>query len=195
MIRKLFIPFLFLPALVFAQSEQKKDVWEPLRFLEGTWEGEEPGVSKVTQVYEFVLKGNFLHMKTRSVFEPTEKNPKGELDAVVHAGLCVDVGDVIFGSLYRYIQPFADIFVAQSFYEQGDNFFFPVGNFELGEKPFQSLHGNWNRFDFESVFLEKMVQVQERGDVYRRIQSRKKEVMQHDIPIKGKHQDMGKQSL
>lgn len=77
--RKLIVLLILLPILVAAQTEQKKDVWEPLKFLEGTWEGGESGVSKVTQVYQFVLDKNFLHMKTRSVFEPTEKNPKGEV--------------------------------------------------------------------------------------------------------------------
>lgn len=77
--RKFVVFLVLIPVLLAAQTEQKKDVWEPLRFLEGTWEGEDPGVSKVTQAYQFVLNGNFLHMKTRSVFEPTENNPKGEI--------------------------------------------------------------------------------------------------------------------
>jgi hypothetical protein len=79
MVQRILVLIVLLPILVAAQTDQKKDIWEPLKFLEGTWKGEDPGLSKVSQVYKFVLNGKFLHMKTRSVFEPTEKNPKGEV--------------------------------------------------------------------------------------------------------------------
>ncbi|MBU4204077.1 MAG: hypothetical protein KKD59_09065 [Acidobacteria bacterium] len=72
--------FCLLPPLVFPQTEQKTDVWEPLRFLEGTWEGTGDGFSGqsvVEQSYTFILNGNFLQMQTRSEFKPQEKNPEG----------------------------------------------------------------------------------------------------------------------
>jgi hypothetical protein len=70
----LLIPFLLLP-----QATPKQDTWKPLRFLEGTWEADRPGVSNVTQVYMFVLQGKYLQMKTKGVFEPTKKKPKAEI--------------------------------------------------------------------------------------------------------------------
>lgn len=71
-----------LPLLVFSHSEQKMDVWKPLRFLEGTWEGTGDGFSgqsTVIQIYSFILNENFILMKTRSEFKPQEKNTEGEI--------------------------------------------------------------------------------------------------------------------
>ena len=123
MIKRIFVYIVLLPILIAAQTEQKKDVWEPLRILEGTWEGEEPGVSKVTQVYQFVLNGNFLHMKTRSVFEPTEKNPKGE----VHEDFGIfsyDQGRKTFMMRGFYVEGFVNTYVMDEISEDGKNFTF-----------------------------------------------------------------------
>lgn len=73
---------LLLPVMVFGQEEQKKDVWEPLKFFVGAWEGEgegRMGVSKVEREYTFVLNDQFLEMKNKSTYEPQEDNPKGEV--------------------------------------------------------------------------------------------------------------------
>ena len=74
----LVIGTILLSALLIIQAENKSDVWQPLEFLEGTWEAQTEN-SMVTQVYQFILKKKFLQMKTRGVFEPTEKNPEGEV--------------------------------------------------------------------------------------------------------------------
>jgi hypothetical protein len=72
--------FLFLPAQ--PQTTQKLDVWEPLRFLVGSWEGTSiglPGNGTVEREYQFVLNGKFLQVKNKSTYKPQEKNPKGEV--------------------------------------------------------------------------------------------------------------------
>ncbi len=77
-----FLMILLLPAVLFAQADQKEDVWQTLRFLEGTWTGQGDGmsgVSNVTQTYAFILGSKFMEMRTRSEFKPQEKNPKGEI--------------------------------------------------------------------------------------------------------------------
>ncbi|MGD2108159.1 MAG: hypothetical protein PVI86_02080 [Phycisphaerae bacterium] len=59
----------------------EKDVWKPLRPLEGTWEGTghgNSGNSELTTTFRFVLQGEYLESRTRSVFPPQEGNPKGE---------------------------------------------------------------------------------------------------------------------
>jgi len=61
--RIIFVLLILLPILVVAQTEQKKDVWEPLRLLEGTWEREEPGVSKVHEDF-----GIFSYDQGRKTF-------------------------------------------------------------------------------------------------------------------------------
>jgi hypothetical protein len=73
---------LILPDIVFGQEEKKQDVWEPLRFFVGSWEGKgegRPGDSKAEREYEFVLQGKFLEARNESVYEPQDLNPKGEV--------------------------------------------------------------------------------------------------------------------
>lgn len=73
----------FLSSLVaFANQSENIDIWKPLEFLEGIWTGQGEGmsgISTVTQEYRFILNGKFLQMKTRSEFDPQEKNPEGEI--------------------------------------------------------------------------------------------------------------------
>jgi hypothetical protein len=79
--RMIFILILF-PALLVAQAVKKQDVWEPVKYLVGEWEGRgegKSGISKVWKDWQFALNGKFLQMKTKAVFEPQEKNPKGEI--------------------------------------------------------------------------------------------------------------------
>ncbi len=82
MIKKILIIVMILPALLAAQAEKKQDIWEPMKFLVGQWEGKgegKSGISKVNHDFEFIMKGRYLHMRTKAIFEPQEKNPKGEV--------------------------------------------------------------------------------------------------------------------
>lgn len=56
-------------------------MWEPFNFFLGAWQGHgqgQPGTSRVERKYELVLDEKFLFVKSKSVYEPQEKNPKGE---------------------------------------------------------------------------------------------------------------------
>ncbi len=77
--RYLLVIIIVLPCLVIAQPQEKDDIWASFRYLEGKWVDEKPGVSKVIQTYEFMFGGKYIQMRTRAVFEPTEKKPKGEV--------------------------------------------------------------------------------------------------------------------
>jgi hypothetical protein len=58
------------------------DPWQALRFLAGRWEGTGEGRwgrAEVKREYEFVLGGNFLFARNKSVYPPQEKNPEGEV--------------------------------------------------------------------------------------------------------------------
>lgn len=79
--KNIILLLVLFPALLVAQVEKEQDVWEPVKFLIGEWEGRgegKSGVSKVWKDWQFALNGKFLQMKTRAVFAPQEKNPKGE---------------------------------------------------------------------------------------------------------------------
>ena len=80
--KKTLLIILALPALSFTQNEKNSDVWEPLKYFVGTWEGAgkgQPGASKVEREYQFVLSGKFLQVKNKSHYPPQKLNPKGEV--------------------------------------------------------------------------------------------------------------------
>jgi hypothetical protein len=58
------------------------DVWAPFRFFVGNWQGQgegTPGMGKGVQTFEFILRGTFLHVRNKAVFDPQDKNPQGEI--------------------------------------------------------------------------------------------------------------------
>ena len=72
--------FLLIASLGAAQTPSRPDNWGPLRHLVGKWEGTgngQPGVSKAQREYRLVLNDKFLHLESRSVYDPQPKNPKG----------------------------------------------------------------------------------------------------------------------
>ncbi|HKP36626.1 MAG TPA: hypothetical protein VJT71_07180 [Pyrinomonadaceae bacterium] len=76
------LALLLLPSFMSGQTKARSDVWEPLRYLVGKWEGTgngQPGMSKVQREYRLVLNDKFLHVQNRSVYDPQPKNPKGEI--------------------------------------------------------------------------------------------------------------------
>ena len=73
---------LFLPNIMDAQTKPARDVWEPLQFFVGKWQGTgkgQPGVSKMQREYRFVLNEKFLQVQNHSVYDPQPRNPKGEV--------------------------------------------------------------------------------------------------------------------
>ena len=72
---------LCFPVLLPAQPTPSTSPWEPLRLFVGNWEGisqGEPGHGEGRREYQFILRGQFLQVKNKTVYPPQEKNPKGE---------------------------------------------------------------------------------------------------------------------
>jgi hypothetical protein len=66
----------------FAQSRGQEDSWSSFRFFVGSWTGTgrgQPGISQLEREYRFILSGQYLQVKNKSVYQPQEKNPKGEV--------------------------------------------------------------------------------------------------------------------
>lgn len=58
------------------------DRFAPLRFMIGTWKGEQagqPGRGTAERTYQFVLNDRFIQETNRSTYPPQEKNPRGEV--------------------------------------------------------------------------------------------------------------------
>ena len=63
-------------------SAAPTDVWAQFRFFVGTWKGAgagSPGAGMGEQTWAFILRGTFLQVRNKAVFDPQEKNPKGEV--------------------------------------------------------------------------------------------------------------------
>lgn len=63
-------------------NTEKVDQWEPFRFFLGKWKGigyGNPGNSQAEREYRLTLNNNFIQIIHRSVYEPQEKNPQGEV--------------------------------------------------------------------------------------------------------------------
>lgn len=74
--------FLFV-TMAFTITVQAQTGVERLEKLVGMWEGTGVGFgnskSKITAEYKWIMGNQFIEMKHRSEFEPTEQNPQGEI--------------------------------------------------------------------------------------------------------------------
>jgi len=117
---------------LLAQEEKKEDVWQPLRFFIGKWEGTgegRPGVSTVEREYRFVLQDKFIEARNKSVYLPQEDNPKGE----VHEdwGLfSYDKGREKFVLRQFHVEGFVNTYVLHSLSEDGKTLVFVTEGIE-----------------------------------------------------------------
>jgi hypothetical protein len=82
MMRKLLFILILIPAMALAQEQKKEDAWAPFRYFVGRWEGTgkgQSGVSKLQAEAKFVLNDRYLELSGKLVFEPKDKNKKGEV--------------------------------------------------------------------------------------------------------------------
>ena len=57
-------------------------MWTPFNFFIGIWQGTgegKAGISQVERKYEFVLNSKFIFVQSKSIYDPQETNPKGEV--------------------------------------------------------------------------------------------------------------------
>ncbi len=115
-----------VPLLLCAGAQQKPDVWAPLRFFVGAWEGTgkgESGEATVERGYEFVLGGKFLQAKNKSTYKPQEKNPKGEVHEDLGYFSC-DRGRKKFVLRQFHVEGFVNQYALDSVSEDGKTLVF-----------------------------------------------------------------------
>ena len=78
MIKKTYLVFIVLILMISILAAGNPDIWMPLETLEGKWQAKNDG-SIIYQEFQFTLDGKFILMNTKSVFEPSDKNPDGEI--------------------------------------------------------------------------------------------------------------------
>jgi hypothetical protein len=123
---------LLLPALSAIQTKPVQDVWEPLRFFIGKWEGTgegKPGVSKTTREYRFVLNNKFIEIRNRSQYEPQPENPKGE-NHEDWGMFSFDRGRKQFVLRQFHVEGFVSQFVLTSMSDDGKTITFTSENIE-----------------------------------------------------------------
>ena len=57
-------------------------MWTRFNYFIGSWQGSgegKAGISRVERTYEYVLNSKFVFVRSKSTYEPQEKNPKGEV--------------------------------------------------------------------------------------------------------------------
>jgi hypothetical protein len=57
-------------------------MWRPFNCFIGVWKGSDQGQtghSRVERKYEFILNDKFLFVQNKSIYDPQEKNPEGEI--------------------------------------------------------------------------------------------------------------------
>jgi hypothetical protein len=77
---KFIVTTLFVAAALLLQATAA-DPLQPLAFMIGQWEGTsqgQPGSAQVRREYARALNARFIRVQNRSVYQPQEKNPKGE---------------------------------------------------------------------------------------------------------------------
>ncbi len=73
--------FLLLPSFMLGQIEEV-ECWKTLNYFLGAWEGIGEGKwgnSTVEREYQLVLGSSYIIGKNKSVYEPQDKNPNGEI--------------------------------------------------------------------------------------------------------------------
>lgn len=71
-----------IPLVVYSQAIDDQDVWRDFEFLVGEWKATESGrigEGRGERKIEFILQDKYIHWKNKSIFEPQEKNPNGEV--------------------------------------------------------------------------------------------------------------------
>jgi len=98
----------------------------------GSWEGTSEGCSgksKTERDYEFVFNGKFLQARNKSIFEPQEKNPKGEIHEDI-GFFSYDDNRKKFVLRQFHVEGFVNQYVLHSIAEDGKTMIFVTENIE-----------------------------------------------------------------
>ncbi len=138
--RKFGLLLLIFPSFLFGQTSKKDSIWLPLKPFIGQWVGEGgggPGTGKYERSYQFILNKNFIEIRNRSEFQPTDKNPKGE----VHEDLgyfSYDKGLKKFKLRQYHIESFVNEYVLDSISPDKKTMVFVTYEIENIPKGFQA---------------------------------------------------------
>jgi len=114
------------------KKDEKEYVWAPFTFFIGSWEGSGEGgsgKSKTERDYKLLLNGKFLQVRNKSVFEPQEKNPKGEIHEDI-GFFSYDSGREKFVLRQFHVEGFVNQYILDSIAEDGETLVFVTESIE-----------------------------------------------------------------
>ena len=97
------------------QGASKPDPFAALRFLAGTWRGDQagqPGRGTVERSYQFILNDRFLQEDNTSTYPPQEKNRNGEIHHHMSM-ISYDVARKLFVFRQFHTEGFVNTYVQQ----------------------------------------------------------------------------------
>lgn len=102
--------------VALGQPAKRDSIWSPIKYFVGKWHGEgggEPGIGKYERSYQSILNDNFIEIKNKSTYPPTDKNPKGEVHEDI-GHFIYDRGRKTFLLRQLHIESFANDYVLES---------------------------------------------------------------------------------
>lgn len=102
--------------LTFGQNSKRDSIWSPIKYFVGTWKGVgggEPGVGNYERSYQLILNNNFVEIRNKSTYPPTDKYPKGEVHEDI-GYFIYDKGRKTFLLRQLHIESFANDYVLES---------------------------------------------------------------------------------
>ena len=79
---RIIVVLLFLPQLLWSQELESWNVWQPLEYFLGEWQGQslgEAGKGVGQRTYQFVMESSFLYHRNTIEFEPQGDNTAGKV--------------------------------------------------------------------------------------------------------------------
>lgn len=114
-------------------------MWTPFNFFVGIWKGSgqgQPGTSGVERKYQFVLNHKFLFVQNKSVYDPQEKNPQGEIHEDLGL-ISYDRARETFVFRQFHVEGFVNHYILEKIAEDGQTISFvieAIGNISPGRK-------------------------------------------------------------
>jgi len=100
----------------FSQNVKRDSIWAPVTYFVRQWAGEgggAPGIGKYERSYVSILNGNFIEIRNKSTYPPTEKNPKGEVHEDI-GYIFYDKGRKAFLLRQLHVEGFANDYALES---------------------------------------------------------------------------------
>jgi hypothetical protein len=124
------LAMVLVPLVGISQSPKLDSAWLPMKQFAGTWSGTgggQPGTGTYQRSYQFVLNNNFIEIKNRSSYPPSQQHPSGEVHEDI-GYLFYDKSRKTFLLRQMHVEGFANDYVLESIAADGKTMVFSSEN-------------------------------------------------------------------